>query len=374
MPRPRMTQKEFAAWQAFKESDYVVEQLSELKKQCDKEGIPIKDVRSYWHKSEHFSIFAKPKENPLNDILERFDDLVDHYANGKKRTIPEGKIEANRALKVTTTDDHVGLEPNPKGKSLFQYEYNADVYRRSMDEVYQSIMKEFKTYGRFDFLLLDNLGDQEDGWQGKTTRGGHDLPQNMTVDEVFDVVVDTKVNMIIELAESGVAEKIIARKCVNDNHSGDFGHLVNKAVAKIINMIYDEEFVEVETLTRFMEHRFYGDHCWILTHGKDEEHMRSGLPLHLNNKTVNYINDYIDFYDLTSKAKFIHVDKGDLHRIGYDKVKRFDYRNYMSFCPPSGWQQTNFGDGYSGYSVQVVPKFDNEIAHTDYFLNYEKSK
>ena len=367
-----MSAKEYAAWQAFKESDFVVEQLSLLKQECDKAGIPLKDVRHYWYKSKLFSIFAKNEDSQIEDIFERFEGLVDKYAGGEKRQIPKGEKKNKKALKVTTTDDHVGLEPNPKGKSLFEYEYNADVYRQSMDKVYQSVMKEYDTHGRFDFLLLDNLGDQEDGWQGKTTRAGHDLPQNMSADEVFDVVVDTKVNMIIQLAESGVADKIISRKCVNDNHSGDFGHIINKAVAKIINLIYDKNFVEVETLTKFMEHRFYGDHCFILTHGKDEEHMRSGLPLHLNDKTINYINDYIDFYELKRKSKYIHVDKGDLHQIGFDKVKRFDYRNYMSFCPPSGWQQTNFGDGYSGYSVQVVPKFNNEIAHTDYFLDYKK--
>jgi len=374
MPRPRMTAQEFAAWQTFKESEFVVNKLSELKKQCDKSGIPLKDVKHFWHKSEHFSIFSKPDDNPIEDILNRFDALADAYHSGRKREIPQGKVGEHRALKVTTTDDHVGLEPNPKGNSLFEYEYNAEVYKRSMDRVFQSIVKEFNTYGRFDFLLIDNLGDQEDGWHGKTTRGGHDLPQNMTADEVFDVVVDTKVNMIIQLAEAGMADKIIVRKCVNDNHSGDFGHIVNKAVAKIINMIYDEDFVEVQTLTKFMEHRFYGDHCFILTHGKDVEHMRSGLPLHLNDKTVNYINDYINFYELKRQSKYIHVDKGDLHRIGYDKVKQFDYRNYMSFCPPSGWQMTNFGDGYSGYSIQVIPKHSNEISHTDYFLNYRKVK
>lgn len=367
-----MTHKEFAAWQAFKESDFIVHQLSELKKECDSAGIPLKDVKHYWYKSKKFSIFAKDDGRRIEDIFNRFESIVENYSGGISRTIDFTPNKDHKALKVTTTDDHVGLDPNPKGKSLFGYEYNAEVYKDSMDRVYNSIMKEFHTHGKFDFLLLDNLGDQEDGWQGLTTRGGHDLPQNMSADEVFDLVVDTKVNLIINLAESGVANKIISRKCVNDNHSGDFGHVINKAIAKIVNMLYDKEFVEVESLKRFMEHRTYGKHCFILTHGKDEEHMRSGLPLHLNNKTINYINDYIDFYELDRKSDFIHVDKGDLHQVSYDKVKKFDYRNYMSFCPPSSWQQTNFGDGYSGYSVQVVPKFTNEISHTDYFLDYKK--
>lgn len=368
--RPRMTDEEYELWNKIKDNDFIINQVNQLEEECNEAGIDVDDVKHYWYKSENFSIFANNPDTPIDNVLDKFEELASKYSQEVRRKIDPKPVETHRAIKVTTTDDHVGLEPNPDNNALFQYEYNADVYRNSMDKVYNSVMKEYNTFGRFDFLLLDNLGDQEDGWHGETVRGGHDLPQNMSVDEVFDVVVDTKVNQIINFAEEGVANQIILRKCVNDNHSGDFGHIVNKAVQKIINRIYDEEYVKVEHLTRFMEHRFYGDHCFILTHGKDKEHMRSGLPLKLNNKTINYINEYIDFYDI--KEPYIHVEKGDLHRLGYDKTKKFDYRNFMSFAPPSAWQQTNFGDGYSGYSIQVIPKFSNEISHTNYYLDYEK--
>lgn len=36
------------------------------------------------------------------------------------------------------------------------------------------------------------------------------------------------------------------------------------------------------------------------------------------------------------------------------------------------WVQHNFGDCYSGYSIQVIPKYENEISHTDYFFDYKK--
>jgi hypothetical protein len=98
--------------------------------------------------------------------------------------------------------------------------------------------------------------------------------------------------------------------------------------------------------------------------------MFKGLPLVMNDKTINYINDYIDFYKISSKH--IHVEKGDLHQIGYQKCSKFDYRNFMSFAPPSSWVQHNFGNSYSGYSIQIIPKHTNEISHTDYFLDYTK--
>ena len=123
----------------------------------------------------------------------------------------------------------------------------------------------------------------------------------MTNAEVFETCVDVKVKLVKTLAESGICKKIILRKVVNDNHSGSFGHTINIAVKKIINLLFSKKFVEVETLTRFLEHRTYGDHCFILTHGKDKKNMFKGLPLHLNDKTINFINDYIKFYKINSK-------------------------------------------------------------------------
>ena len=119
-----------------------------------------------------------------------------------------------------------------------------------------------------------------------------------------------------------------------------------------------------------MEHFTYGNHTFILTHGKDSKYMNRGLPFELNPTAINFINDYIEHYEI--KTKYIHLEKGDLHRVGYSRTKKFDYRNYMSFAPPSAWVQHNFGDCYSGYSIQVVPKWNDEISHTDYFFELNK--
>jgi len=243
-------------------------------------------------------------ENAINNVLSKF--------LGKEYIFTPNIKETNlKAIKVTISDDHVGLEPNPKGNGLFKYEYNDEIYYQSYEKVFKSVVKEFNTHGKFDLLLLDNLGDEQDGWNGLTTRGGHELPQNMTNAEVFETCIDVKVKMIKSLVENNIANKIILRKVANDNHSGDFGHTINLAVKKIINLIYSNDIVEIETLTQFLEHRIYGDHCFILTHGKDAKQMFKGLLLKLDYRTINYINDYIRFYDI--KSKYIHVEKGDLH-------------------------------------------------------------
>lgn len=335
------------------------------------------NVKHLWLKTKNESVFVKNpdyKEPELLETTKHLEKAIDKVLNkfNKEDYIfyPNQHKSNLKAIKITISDDHVGLEPNPNDNGLFKYEYNAEIYANSYEKVFNSVIKEFRTHGKFDLLLLDNLGDEQDGWNGFTTRGGHALPQNMTNAEVFETCIDVKVKMIKSLVENNISNKIILRKVTNDNHSGDFGHTINLAVKKIINLIYSNDIVEVETLTQFLEHRIYGDHCFILTHGKDTKQMFRGLPLKLDEKTINFINDYLRFYDINSK--YVHVEKGDLHQIGYNKCNTFDYRNFMSFAPPSSWVQHNFGDCYSGYSIQVIPKFENEISHTDYFLDYKK--
>ena len=358
--------------------------LKELRNQgiieaCQSLNVDPTTPKFVWLKSKEASI---PAQNPLykeqheqerEQIEAAFERIVENYAKGiVRKRIDLTEPTKNKAIKVTISDSHIGMNPNPNGGALFQYEYNPEVYNNSINKVFKSVLKEFNTHGYFDLLLIDDLGDLADGWNGQTTRGGHDLPQNMTNAEVFETCVDAYTSLIRDLVEAKVAKKIILRCICNDNHSGDFALIINKAIQKIVNLMYNEDVVEVDLLERFIEHRIYGDHCFILSHGKDKKQMKTGLPIVLNDKAKGLLNDYIDHYEI--KSKFIHVEKGDLHQVGYQRTKKFDYRNYMSFAPPSSWIQHNFGDTYSGYSIQVIPKHSNEISHTDYFLEYKKIK
>jgi hypothetical protein len=348
--------------------------ISGITQAAKEHNVDPSEIKHIWVKNKNSSAFIKnPFFNDNNNVqmVEAFDDVASKYISGKVRTIEPKLMIQKKALKATTSDDHVGMNPNP-GNSMFEYDYNADIYTKSMDKVYNAIVKEHKTHGHFDLLLLDNLGDQQDGFNKLTTRGTHELPQNMTNAEVFHTCIDVKTNLIINLIESGITNRVWLRNVVNDNHSGDFGYIISIALQKIINKIYSEEVVKVDHLTRFLEYRTYGKHCFILTHGKDKKERSKGLPLVLDHKTINYINQFIDSREI--EQPFIHVEKGDLHQIGYQRTKKFDYRNFMSFAPPSNWVQHNFGDCYSGFSIQIIPKNSNEISHTDYFLDYQLKK
>ncbi len=337
---------------------------------CEDLNLPASNADMAWYKDKNWSIRFKFAGLDANKLEERFDSLLKKYSkNRKQKKLKPKKVTQPMACKVTISDLHVGMNPLPES-SLFSYEYGEAQIREGMETVYNAIHEKYSTYGTFDLVMIDDLGDMQDGWGGQTTRGGHSLPQNMTEDEVFDLCVDIKVELIERLIQSGMTNKVILRSVVNDNHSGLFNLIVNKAIKKLVNRVYSEEVVEVDILERFMEHRFYGNHCFILTHGKDKQHMNRGLPLNLTDRAKNFINDYIDHYAISSP--YVHVEKGDLHQLGYERTKRFDYRNYGSFAPPSAWVQHNFGDSYSCFSLQIIPKYCNKITHTDYFLDYKK--
>lgn len=349
---------------------------SAIEEYCEAMGIPAHRVDAYWHKGEFngndFSVRVSSEGSDDGISTEDIEDVVKSVLSDYKPVaVQTNDIAFESALKVVLSDMHVGLEPNPEGNSVFQYKYDEEIFNNNLDSVYDSIMQEYKEHGTFELFILDDLGDGLDGWDGFTTRGGHKLDQNMNNKEAFDVYVRGKYNLIRRIIESGVASKYVVRSVSNCNHSGDFGWIANKTVEYMVSCSGVEN-VQFVLLERFMEHFTWGDHCFILTHGKDKKHMNRGLPLVLNDRTINFIHDYMDHYDI--RSKYVHVEKGDLHQVGYQRTRKFDYRNYMTFAPPSAWVQHNFGDTYSGYSVQIVPKYSNRIKHSDIFFEMEKVK
>jgi hypothetical protein len=217
-----------------------------IEEKCAEAGIDASQVKSFWFRDKTTSIQVKnnSESNLKEEITDAFDELLSKYQSEGVKEFKPKKIDEPKALKVTLSDEHIGMNPSPNAAgSLFQYEYNSEIYVNSLQDVYSSILKEFNTHGTFELLLLDDLGDREDGWDSNTTRGGHGLEQNMTNAEIFDVCVDSKIRLIESLVNAQVANKIILRTVTNSNHSNDFALIVNKAIEKIINRIYSTKIV-----------------------------------------------------------------------------------------------------------------------------------
>ena len=211
-------------------------------------------------------------------------------------------------------------------------------------------------------IIVDDLGDFMDGWKGKTTRQEHEIPQNMTTEDAFDLGVKFKVMLADYIVDSEQFCDIVFNNICNDNHAGTFGYLVNSTVKKILEVKYGN-LVEVNNYRKFINHYFIGNHCFMISHGKDDKHMKFGYKPQLDDKQVVKIDHYMKENNLYRLAEFFEFSKGDSHQMMFDysTSNDFNYMNYPAFSPSSDWVQTNFKKGRSGYVIQIISPNKEDI-------------
>lgn len=351
---------------SWKGVEYAFRGLSvNLKNFCDERNINPDTVKMYWAKGEGMSVLAintTPVVDVIEDAIDRIIESLGVYE------IHNPVISHSNLIGILVmTDEHIGLSPGDD--SLFSYKYGREEYMSSLKVVLDNLVEKRNVYGIFKELCIHNLGDALDGYEGFTTRGGHKLEQNMSSASAFELALEGRIWLLRQIFDNQIAENVVFRSCSNDNHSGSFSEILNVATKKLTEVLFNGS-VEIDILTRFMEHRVYGDHCFILTHGKDKVHMKRAMPINLTDGVIKIVTQYIKHYGITNK--YIHVQKGDLHQISYQHTKLFDYRNFGTFAPPSGFLQHNYGDGYACFHFQVVDPYRQDITYSDCFLDYKK--
>ena len=348
----------------------VVQSYREIKDQSNAMGLDDRDVHSGWLKTKEASLrFVNPNFGGGMKPEEIRELISSAISKLEPRVYERPKTTNEKALRAVISDCHVGMDSSDPD-SVFAFEYNEKIFNSHLNHVFENLKKEIDYHGVFDTIFIDDLGDALDGMDGETTRGGHRLPQNMSNKEQWRAYVENKLQFVVDAVNLQGAKNYVFRSVSNCNHSGDFGWTANTAIKMVVDRMFPN--VEYIILNKHAEHFKYGNHTFILAHGKDKSFMTRGWPLHLNDKTSNTIRQYIDHFNITSP--YIHVDKGDLHKVAYDREPKFDYRSFMSFAPPSGWVQANFGVSYCGYSLQIIPKHTNDIQHTDIFFDLKIKK
>lgn len=329
--------------------------------------IPSDNWAYGWLKTEEASIFIKNNKDLFIQIEDIENAVKMAVENFKPLNLPKLKQTNNKALRGVISDAHIGMDTNIED-AMFGFEYGEDVFKRHLNMFFNSLKEKIDFYGSFDLIIIDDLGDGLDGFNEETTRGGHKLQQNMTNKQAWSAYVTNKLDTILKIINLNGASKYEFRNVCNDNHVGDWGWSANMAIKMVLEQTFNN--VKYYVLNRPMEHFVYGKHTFILTHGKDKNLMMKNWSYHLTDKIANMIRQYIDHHNISTP--YIHLDKGDLHKLAFDREPKFDYRSFMSFAPPSAWIQANFGVSYCGFSVQVIPKDTNEIQHTDVFFDLKK--
>jgi hypothetical protein len=325
-------------------------------------------LSTYWNKQKknrwEVSAMCSAKQEQEVTLQDAEDIIIKAFnqVNLTPRIRPEAPASNSKALFVYLSDRHIGAYVGET--ALYQNTYNAQEYKDRMEEVLYQIYLHTNTFGAFEDLYIIDLGDKMDGQNGQTTRGGHRLPQNMSNKQAFETAVSVEKWFFDTLIEDNLATNYHVYQNCNSNHGGDFDYMVNRAIEMYLNAVYP--WVKTRMLTKFIEHEVYGEHIFLFTHGKDDEDMKHGLPLHLNDKVENYFRKYLMYHGFNPQDANISIVKGDLHMANSQDTYGFRYRNVLSLFGGSKWIGTNFGPNKPGICFDVVCRDSQQIFESKY--------
>jgi len=285
----------------------------------------------------------KKVEEEISDF--NIDSIIKKYINPVE--VKKVKQETTQDFQTLTfTDVHVGMDTDKDNNSMYAIKWDRNSILKSAKDIIDNVTSNITA----PTLIIDDLGDLLDGLNAKTTRGGHDLPQNMTNEEAFDCALEFKMYIIDNLVP--YFNKLVINNICNDNHAGCFGYFVNEAFKQIVEQKYKD--VMVNNHRQFINHYYINDICFVITHGKDDKSLKFGFKPALDTKQIEKIDQYCKHNNVYKKAKLIVFKKGDSHQALFDMCTSDDfyYFNYPALSPSSQWVQTNFKKGRRGFVLE----------------------
>lgn len=301
------------------------------------------------------------------DHLDKLKELLTKELNPVKYRRPE--VVNDKALFIYGSDKHIGALT--KEDSNFTNKYDRDEMRqRIVISTLNNIYENVRLHGEFESLFIMDLGDALDGFNQKTTGGlrgtsSHTLPQQLNNREQHDYYVELHKELFDTIMVQEFAKNVYFVATSNSNHGGDFEYGAMRNLETYLNIKYPD--IKTHVSYKPFNHFIYGKHCIIFGHGKDDEDMKNGLPLVLNDKVSNLIADYIRINKLEEHS--ISFISGDLHQSAETYAKNFRYKKVLSQYGSSKWMHTNFGSGTPGLSSEVYDKNSSTILKNDTFFN-----
>lgn len=343
--------------------------MMDIDEYCKTYKLPREDVSSYkliTHTGTPFyNIVYKERS-----VAEIFDDgFIEEVVKKYAVSLRDPGVKASRLLEydfdvVTFTDVHIGMDTDKWKNTMYKNPWNKKVLMEQARQLVEYVLENQK--GKK--LIIDDLGDLLDGQDGKTVRQGHDLPQNMSNEEMFDAAFEFKIYVLDHLF--GCYESILVNNICNDNHSGVFAYYSGKMLKEVAAIRYSN--VEVENHRQFINHYETEKIVFLISHGKDDKTLKYGFKVHLDAAGVEKIDQYCKRHNLYSKGKLIVFKKGDSHQALFDFCTSDDfyYFNYPAFSPSSNWIKNNFKLGrrgfvfesYKGRDLDFKPYFFDDVA------------
>lgn len=279
--------------------------------------------------------------------------LKEIFPSLKAQSLPVVKKSEEKALVILIADDHAGALND---KSMYGNSWDGIKYKERLLKISQEV----KSLGvKFEEVHIISLGDQLNGWNSQTTRGGHEV-KSLSNREQFDIYTQGRVAFYNDLFTSGVSSKYKVHDVENSNHAGkDFSYIANR----FLDMYLESKFPEVERKSYFLpiESFDYGIHTIAFTHGKDEELMTRPLPLKLDPRTDLFLFQYFDKKGYSPSSRRLTLYKGDLHSYALDMGRFGRYVNVPSIMGSTDWTEINFGDSQGGALLEIYQKTSKSV-------------
>jgi hypothetical protein len=272
---------------------------------------------------------------------------------------------------VYGSDKHIGALT--KLDSIYKNKYDRKVMReRIVLATIANIEESVALHGAFESLYIMDFGDALDGFNQKTTGGlrgtsSHTLPQQLNNREQHDFYVELHRELFDHIMAQAYAREVYFVATSNSNHGGDFEYGAMRTLQVYLELKYPD--VKSYVSYKPYNHFIYGGHAIIFGHGKDDEDMKNGLPLVINDKVATVLSDYIRVNELDKYN--VSVISGDLHQAADGYAKNFRYKKVLAQYGSSKWMHTNFGSGQPGLSSEVFVSGSKKIYKEEDFFEIE---
>lgn len=284
------------------------------------------------------------------ELKERLAELLPSY---KANRIPVRHASSSSPQRkiINISDLHAGS--SNKG-APFAQPYERDTLGNRLLQIVNDVSQ---MRSQVDSLDIAILGDQMDGFNAETTRGGHKLDSLSNKDQ-FDIYVSAMKSFYTELFSLGLTDNISIINVENSNHSGNgLSYFANSVIAEWLKGNFPS--VQFVSSHEAIFYRTYGNHAFAYTHGKDEKFMKRPMPLKLDDKTDLQLQSYFLHHGLN--GKHCHLFKGDLHQYGVSEGKFGRYVNVGSIVGGNNYSDLNFGKSTPSALVEIIKPDRNWI-------------
>lgn len=325
---------------------------------CKTYGLPYHETRSYklithlkyptYNIASHdVNVHSALNLDDYEKVLSKFYKTGPCIAPLSPLSLPSNGDELVSRLVIS--DVHIGMGYPSYDESMYSASWGKEDIEIRLNLLIDHVIK---NRGNSNYIIVDDLGDFMDNYNGYTSRGGHQVPQGMNTMDAFDLGLSFKVRLAMELKLH--FDDVVFNNVCNDNHGGVLSYLVNSAFARVVN-----EFAIVNNHRKFMSHYFVGNHAFILCHGKDAKYMKFPMKPHPDKNDISKVEEYIRMNDF-SNGMFVEFSKGDSHLGVFDfsSSDTFDYLSYPAFSPSSDWVMHNYKFGQSGFVFQQFNPYE----------------